>query len=97
MPTYSIYSLHFSLGVTLGDKANSTFRLVLSLVTLSGWMGGVVEADPVWHRPMGKTLVAPPAVGLRVPLCGYGHNALFSLKEAKSTSNAEQPQAAPVV
>ena len=28
--------------------------------------------------------------------CRYGHNALFSLKETKSTSNAEQPQAAPV-
>ena len=28
---------------------------------------------------------------------GYGHSALFSLKETKSTSNAEQPQAAPVV
>ena len=31
------------------------FRLVLSLVTLSGWMGGVVEADPVWHRPVGPS------------------------------------------
>ena len=31
------------------------FRLVLSLVTLSRWMGGVVEADPVWHRPVGPS------------------------------------------
>ena len=35
--------------------ATSTFRLVLSLVTLSWWMDGVVEGDPVWHRPVGPS------------------------------------------
>ena len=130
-------------------------------------MGWVVEADPVWHRPVGPSQpfragdsptpkggmlhsvtgggegVAGPSsmlsttrqivvkgtprdsVRVCVPLvvqcaahctvasasaakflwlcrqpasvCRYGHNALFSLKETKSASNAEQPQAAPVV
>ena len=50
----------------------------LSLVTLSGWMSGVVEADHVWPRPVGPSpsprrchLASAKSTGSEVLLCGY--------------------------